>query len=43
MFTTTDYVARTPAWAVFGDLHRGFDPVETRWQRKRKDKGVLVQ
>lgn len=42
-FTTTDYVARTPAWAVFGDLHHGFDPVETRWQRKRKDKGVLVQ
>ena len=31
-----DYMAATPTWAVFGDEHRGFDPNETRWHRKKK-------
>ncbi|XP_031549192.1 S-adenosyl-L-methionine-dependent tRNA 4-demethylwyosine synthase TYW1-like isoform X2 [Actinia tenebrosa] len=37
-FSSLDYMAKTPNWAVFGDEHRGFDPDETRWYRKnRKD------
>ncbi|KAK3727816.1 hypothetical protein QZH41_008233 [Actinostola sp. cb2023] len=37
-FSSIDYMAATPEWAVFGNQHRGFDPVETRWYRKnRKD------
>lgn len=35
-FRDTDYMAPTPSWAVFGDEHRGFDPDETRWHRKKK-------
>ena len=35
-FRDTDYMAATPTWAVFGDEHRGFDPNETRWHRKKK-------
>jgi tRNA wybutosine-synthesizing protein 1 len=33
-FTTMDYLARTPDWAVFGDDRKGFDPEETRFYRK---------
>ena len=33
-FSSLDYMAETPEWAVFGDNHRGFDPNETRWFRK---------
>lgn len=37
-FTSLDYMAYTPKWAVFGAEERGFDPVETRFFRKnRKD------
>lgn len=37
-FSSLDYMAKTPDWAVFGNEHRGFDPDETRWYRKnRKD------
>ena len=25
---------KTPSWAVFGAVERGFDPVERRWHRK---------
>jgi len=32
-FTSMDYIARTPDWAVFGAAERGFDPVEMRWRR----------
>lgn len=35
-FRDTDYMAVTPTWAVFGDGHRGFDPNETRWHRKKR-------
>ncbi len=35
-FTAMDYMAETPAWAVYGARERGFDPVETRWSRKDK-------
>jgi hypothetical protein len=29
-----DYMCKTPSWAVFGALERGFDPAEKRWHRK---------
>lgn len=35
-FTSLDYVARTPEWALIGHSQRGFDPAETRWHRKSK-------
>ncbi|XP_063313405.1 S-adenosyl-L-methionine-dependent tRNA 4-demethylwyosine synthase TYW1-like [Pelobates fuscus] len=34
-FTALDYVAKTPNWALFGSTERGFDPVDTRFQRKK--------
>jgi len=37
-FDTMDYIAPTPDWAVFGSSEEGFDPEETRWRRKQKDK-----
>lgn len=37
-FTSLDYVAKTPEWALYGSKERGFDPEEVRWYRKnRKD------
>jgi tRNA wybutosine-synthesizing protein 1 len=38
-FSSMDYVARTPDWALFGAAERGFDPAEMRW-RRGKDGGV---
>jgi tRNA wybutosine-synthesizing protein 1 len=35
-FSSEDYRAPTPAWAVFGSKEHGFDPEETRFQRKKK-------
>lgn len=29
-------MAKTPQWAIFGAVERGFDPIETRWQRNKK-------
>ncbi|XP_023673812.2 S-adenosyl-L-methionine-dependent tRNA 4-demethylwyosine synthase TYW1 isoform X1 [Paramormyrops kingsleyae] len=39
-FSAEDYMARTPDWAVFGACGRGFDPVDTRFQRKNKTRDV---
>ncbi|XP_075761218.1 S-adenosyl-L-methionine-dependent tRNA 4-demethylwyosine synthase TYW1 [Pelodiscus sinensis] len=39
-FTAADYVAKTPSWAVFGSKERGFDPLDTRFQRKNKAKDI---
>ncbi|EPY77572.1 hypothetical protein CB1_001241020 [Camelus ferus] len=39
-FSAKDYVARTPHWALFGANERGFDPKDTRYQRKNKSKDV---
>ena len=33
-FTSSEYMAPTPEWAVFGSAEQGFDPVETRITRK---------
>uniref|UniRef100_A0A6J0UNA1 tRNA 4-demethylwyosine synthase (AdoMet-dependent) n=1 Tax=Pogona vitticeps TaxID=103695 RepID=A0A6J0UNA1_9SAUR len=39
-FTAADYVAPTPPWAVFGAEERGFDPTDTRFQRKNRTKDI---
>ncbi|XP_053310887.1 S-adenosyl-L-methionine-dependent tRNA 4-demethylwyosine synthase TYW1-like [Spea bombifrons] len=39
-FTALDYVSKTPKWALFGSQERGFDPVDTRFQRKNKTKDI---
>jgi tRNA wybutosine-synthesizing protein 1 len=36
MFTSLDYISKTPEWAVFGAKERGFDPVDLRFNRKKK-------
>lgn len=35
-FASTDYMAKTPAWAVYGATEQGFDPMETRFYRKKQ-------
>eukprot|EP00053_Salpingoeca_punica_P015214 m.139375 g.139375 ORF g.139375 m.139375 type:complete len:805 (-) comp16653_c4_seq1:262-2676(-) len=35
-FTSMDYLAPTPEWAVMGHAARGFDPQETRFHRRAK-------
>nr|KAG5707049.1 hypothetical protein BaRGS_019654 [Batillaria attramentaria] len=35
-FTATDYMAKTPSWAVYGAKEQGFDPEETRYFRKKQ-------
>lgn len=35
-FTSSDYMAPTPQWAVFGAMEQGFDPAETRFYRNKK-------
>ena len=37
-FSSCDYMAKTPNWAVFGAEERGFDPQETRFYRKKQTK-----
>ncbi|KAF5908208.1 calcium-binding protein 8 isoform X1, partial [Clarias magur] len=39
-FTSLDYMAKTPSWAVFGARERGFDPSDTRFLRKNKTKDI---
>ncbi len=34
-FKAVDYMAPTPRWAVFGATEGGFDPIETRFYRKK--------
>lgn len=35
-FDVKDYVAETPAWALFGSEEEGFDPTDTRHRKKQK-------
>jgi len=37
-FTSADYIAPTPEWAIFGADEQGFNPVETRVYRNAKYK-----
>uniref|UniRef100_A0A8C5XFM2 tRNA 4-demethylwyosine synthase (AdoMet-dependent) n=1 Tax=Microcebus murinus TaxID=30608 RepID=A0A8C5XFM2_MICMU len=39
-FSAKDYVAKTPHWALFGANERGFDPKDTRYQRKNRAKDI---
>ncbi|XP_040490922.1 S-adenosyl-L-methionine-dependent tRNA 4-demethylwyosine synthase TYW1 isoform X3 [Ursus maritimus] len=39
-FSAKDYMAKTPHWALFGACERGFDPKDTRYQRKNKSKDI---
>ena len=34
-FTSMDYIAKTPDWAVFGNENRGFSPDDTRIYRNK--------
>ena len=36
-FTSMDYIAKTPAWALFGAKEEGFDPKELRHMRKKNN------
>ncbi|XP_077578587.1 S-adenosyl-L-methionine-dependent tRNA 4-demethylwyosine synthase TYW1 [Stigmatopora nigra] len=40
VFSSSDYMAPTPPWALFGARQQGFDPAETRFQRRNKGKDV---
>ncbi|TWW76834.1 S-adenosyl-L-methionine-dependent tRNA 4-demethylwyosine synthase TYW1 [Takifugu flavidus] len=39
-FSALDYMAKTPSWAVFGAQEQGFDPADTRFQRRNKTKDI---
>uniref|UniRef100_A0A1J3K4W2 tRNA 4-demethylwyosine synthase (AdoMet-dependent) n=1 Tax=Noccaea caerulescens TaxID=107243 RepID=A0A1J3K4W2_NOCCA len=35
LFTSTDYMAETPSWAVYGAEEGGFDPEQLRYKKER--------
>ncbi|CAG12739.1 unnamed protein product, partial [Tetraodon nigroviridis] len=39
-FSALDYMAKTPSWALFGAQEQGFDPADTRFQRRSKPKDI---
>ncbi|CAB1433285.1 unnamed protein product [Pleuronectes platessa] len=39
-FSALDYTAKTPGWALFGAHEQGFDPTDTRFQRRNKTKDI---
>lgn len=39
-FSALDYMAKTPGWALFGAAEQGFDPADTRFQRRNKTKDI---
>uniref|UniRef100_A0A665U164 S-adenosyl-L-methionine-dependent tRNA 4-demethylwyosine synthase TYW1 n=1 Tax=Echeneis naucrates TaxID=173247 RepID=A0A665U164_ECHNA len=39
-FSALDYIAKTPSWALFGASEQGFDPADTRFQRRNKTKDI---
>lgn len=40
VFQSSDYMAPTPSWAMFGCQEQGFDPKETRHFRKKSNKTI---
>ena len=40
-FTSVDYMAPTPSWALYQSNERGFDPIENRYRRNKQ--GQLVE
>ena len=39
-FSSEEYMAETPFWAVYGAEERGFSPYEKRWYRKQGEEGA---
>lgn len=39
-FSSLDYICKTPTWALFGAEEQGFDPTDTRFQRRNKTKNI---
>lgn len=37
-FNSSDYMAPTPAWAVYGAVEGGFDPQQARFRKERNHK-----
>ncbi|OQR86498.1 tRNA wybutosine-synthesizing protein [Achlya hypogyna] len=42
-FSTMDYIAPTPHWAVYDAPEAGFDPIETRFRRTKEGKVVEIE
>ncbi|CAM9831906.1 unnamed protein product, partial [Phaeothamnion confervicola] len=42
-FSSEDYMAETPAWALFGSAEDGFDPQETRHYRNGKSAATAIE
>lgn len=40
VFSAQDYMSKTPRWALFGGHEQGFDPADTRFQRRNKTKDI---
>jgi tRNA wybutosine-synthesizing protein 1 len=40
-FTSMDYAAPTPSWALVGAPEKGFDPNEVRFRRKTKEEAIM--
>ncbi|XP_046891939.1 S-adenosyl-L-methionine-dependent tRNA 4-demethylwyosine synthase TYW1 [Hypomesus transpacificus] len=40
VFSAQDYMSKTPHWALFGARDQGFDPADTRFQRRNKTKDI---
>lgn len=35
-FSSEDYMAATPSWAIYGAEEGGFDPNESRYRKERR-------
>lgn len=35
-FSSEDYMAATPSWAIYGAEEGGFDPHESRYRKERR-------
>ena len=42
-FTSLDYIAPTPSWALFGSPEAGFNPEDQRFYRKSKKNNITVK
>lgn len=42
VFSSTDYMARTPDWARYQSETKGFDPIENRWKRNKAGKKIEI-
>lgn len=42
-FTSEDYMAATPEWAVFGSQEAGFDPGQQRVKKERRHPGKITE